>query len=136
MKRKPGGGRPPRRFEGAGWALFCGLVLFALLRAALVAGPPAPRRLTAQELRDVGRAAARAEPGWRKKSQQSFPFDRWSQDDDTANAERSWVRDEANRRGAHETDIWRAIDEDLRRHTVTPPRSAASAPAKPRPFYD
>ena len=119
-----------------GWALLVGSIVFALSRAMSASYPPPKHTLTDAERIEVGRAAAREEPGWREKSRKSFPGDAWSQDDDFHNSERSWVQQQARRRNVSAADILRAIDEDLHAHPPEPPRRATSAQCKPRPFYD
>jgi len=103
----------------------------------LTAEFPAPKnRLTATEREQVGRAAAREEPGWREQTRKRFPGDRWSQDGDFGAFERAWIIGEARRRSVPVADVVRAIDEDLRAHPPEPPRSSTAAPSRPRPFYD
>jgi hypothetical protein len=127
-----------RRVAVAGWVAFTLCAGTAVVRAATVREPlPPSRRLSAEERAEVGRAAAREEPEWRRKSRQSFPGDAWSQDDDFGASERQWAVDEARRRGVPVTDVLWAIDEELHASSpVLPPRKATASPCKPRPFYD
>lgn len=119
-----------------GWGLLGLLVAIALGRAFAGDLRPPEQRLSDAERAAVGRAAAEREPEWRAKSARSFPEDHWSQDDDFHASELSWVRSEAGARGVPPSEIFRAIDEELRRHPPRPPRKATASPCKPRPFYD
>lgn len=127
-----------RRAAWWGWFCFALCGATAVVRAATVQRPAPPaRRLSAEERAEVGRAAAREEPGWRQRSRQSFPGDFWSQDDDFGASERQWALDESRRRGVPVVDVLRAIDEELHAASpVLPPRKATASPCKPRPFYD
>lgn len=120
----------------AGWAVFAAVCAIAVTRVLTVSSEQPPKRLSETERVAVGRAAAAEEPTWRLDSLRSFPDQHWSQDDDFANTERRWVRDEAARRQVPQTDVFRAIDEDLKRHPPEQPRKATSAASKPRPAYD
>ncbi|NVJ10330.1 hypothetical protein HUW63_34575 [Myxococcus sp. AM001] len=125
-----------RRTAQVGWLAFALCGATAVVRAATAELPPRERALSAAERKQVGRAAASQEPEWRRKSRQSFPGDRWSQDDDFGASERQWALDEARRRRVPVTDVLGAIDEELHGQPVLPPRKATASPCKPRPFYD
>jgi hypothetical protein len=125
-----------RRVDWGGWLVLALCAIVACVRAFTAHVPPPARRLTDAERVEVGRAAAAAEPGWRRNSHHSFPGDHWSQDDDFGAAERSWALSEAAKRGVPVTDVLRAIDEELHSGPVLPPRKASASPSKPRPFYD
>lgn len=125
-----------RRANLGGWLVFTLCAGVAGARALSADVPPPPRRLDASERAELGRAAAALEPGWRVRSFHAFPGDRWSQDDDFGNSERRWVSHAAQQRGVPPTDVFRAIDENLRTEPVLPPRKATASPSKPRPFYD
>lgn len=111
-------------------------VLIALGRA-MTSGEPPPRPLPEADRRPLGQLAAQAEPGLRLESRRSFPGDAWSQDDDFAARERNWAREQAARRGVQASEVFRAVDEELRASApLSPPRKTGAAPCKPRPFYD
>ncbi|TQF09504.1 hypothetical protein FJV41_44275 [Myxococcus llanfairpwllgwyngyllgogerychwyrndrobwllllantysiliogogogochensis] len=126
-----------RRVAVSGWMALalCGGVAVARAVTSEVRTPS--RRLSAEERVLVGRAAAEAEPHWRRRSMHSFPGDHWSQDDDFGASERGWVMNEARRRDVPVTDVFDAIDTELRSAApILPPRKASASPCKPRPFYD
>lgn len=126
-----------RRVSLAGWLAFALCGATAVVRAATSRAPPPERRLSPAERVEVGRVAAAEEPGWRARSHNSFPGDSWSQDDDFGASERSWAVSEARRRNVPVSDVFDAIDAELRASTpVQPPRKATASPCKPRPFYD
>jgi hypothetical protein len=83
----------------------------------------------------LGRLAAQKEPEWRLKSARGFPGDCWSADDDYGASEYNWAREQAAQRGVPVMDVLRAIDDDLHRYPVEPPRKAGACPCMPRPFY-
>jgi hypothetical protein len=135
------GGRRGREGKGrgpVGWAVAALCLGAAMARALTSEGPPTPSgRLDGAALRAVGRAAAREEPGWRRDTWRRFPGDAWSQDDDFGATEWRWAREEAQRRGVPVSEVFRAIDAELRASApLAPPREAGAAPCKPRPFYD
>ncbi|AGC41853.1 hypothetical protein MYSTI_00503 [Myxococcus stipitatus DSM 14675] len=126
-----------RRVALSGWLVLalCGGVAVARALASEVRTPS--RRLSTEERLVLGRAAAQAEPHWRRRSLHSFPGDSWSQDDDFGASERGWVMQEARRRDVPVTEVFDAIDTELRASgPVLPPRKAHASPCKPRPFYD
>jgi hypothetical protein len=125
-----------QRTRSLGWGVFGACVLAAVVTASTVRDDVTSHHLSDAERQAVGRAAAREEPRWRLKGLHSYPDDCWSQDDDVSSSEHTWAIEEAGRRGVPVTDIFRAIDEDLRAHPVLPPRKANACPCKPRPFYD
>ena len=116
--------------------MFVAVCVVALVRVLTASSPASLHHLDDAERAEVGAAAARLEPKWRIDSRHSFPEDFWSQDDDFSNTERRWVHGEAQRRHVPQSEVFRAIDEELRAHPPTPPRKASSSPCKPRPFYD
>jgi hypothetical protein len=113
--------------------LTCGI---AAVRASTASVEGATRRLSLDERRAVGRAAAAAEPAQRKDTWHRFPGACWAEDDDFHATEWSWVRGEASRRGVPVIDVLLAIDEDLRAYPVEPPRKSNECPSKPLPYYD
>ncbi|MCP3065487.1 hypothetical protein LXT21_42660 [Myxococcus sp. K38C18041901] len=126
-----------RRVALSGWLglALCGGVAVARAVTSEVKAPS--RRLSSEEREVLGRMAAEAEPHWRRRSMHSFPGDHWSQDDDFGASERGWVMTEARRRDVPVTDVFDAIDTELRASSpVTTPRKATASPCKPRPFYD
>ena len=100
----------------------CVAVLVRVLTAGASGGNLG--RLDEATRAEVGAAAAKQEPHWRIDSRHSFPDDFWSQDDDFSNTERRWVRDEAQRRHVPQSEVFRAIDEELHAHPPAPPRKA------------
>jgi hypothetical protein len=129
--------QPTRRLRHLlGWLISGLCVALALGRALTAQMPPPPRRLSEAERAELGRLCATQEPSWRRRTVARFPGDRWSQDDDFHSVERFWALGEAARRGVPVSDVFRAVDEDLRSHPVEPPRKSNASPCKPRPFYD
>lgn len=100
---------------------------------------PAGRIATIGEARYVATAIATEEPGWRNKSEESFPGDHWSQRDDFHAQERDKAKDLASSQKLPIEQVLRAIDEDVRasrRVGAADPRGAKAVPCKPRPVYD
>ncbi|CAN5924539.1 hypothetical protein BH11MYX4_BH11MYX4_64190 [soil metagenome] len=78
------------------------------------------------------------EPTWRRKTEQDFPSDLWSQRDAFHNHEAQTIRDLAGASHVPYEEVIRAIDDDVRRSGKVPglERAAGAVPCKPRPFYD
>lgn len=125
-----------REARRTGWVVLAAACAVMLARALLARVPPPPHHLSPEERAEVAATAARLEPKWRLDSIRLFPADHWSQDDDFFNSERRWVQGEARRRGVPESEIFDAVDRDLRSTPYAPGRKATVAPCKPRPFYD
>lgn len=120
-----------------GVLVIAAVVLTAVLRAGTASFPPVTRRLSLDDAATLGRTAAEREPRWRAESKRSFPGDHWSQDDDFSARERQWALDESRKLGVPVSEIFRAIEDELRANApVPPPRKATAAPSNPRPFYD
>jgi hypothetical protein len=119
-----------------GWGVSGLCTALAIGRAMSAQVPPPTRHLSEAERAAVGRMCAAEEPRWRQNPMHRFPGDRWSQDDDFQASERGWTMEMARRAGVSPEEIFRAIDEDLHKHPVEPPRKATASPSKPRPFYD
>jgi hypothetical protein len=126
----------PSQHPRLGWGLFAAVIALVVGRGMTVTAATPPRRLSIEERREVGLAAATEEPMWRKTSVKNFPDDHWSQDDDFSASERHWTIDQTNRRGVPAVDIYQAIDEDLHARPPQPPRKSGASPCKPRPSYD
>ena len=78
------------------------------------------------------------EPTWRRKTEQDFPSDLWSQRDAFHNHEAQSIRDLAGAAHVPYEEVIRAIDDDVRKSGTVPglERAAGAIPCKPRPFYD
>jgi hypothetical protein len=78
------------------------------------------------------------EPTWRRKTEEDFPSDLWSQRDAFHNHEAQSIRDFAGSAHVPYEEVIRAIDEDVRKSGTVPglERAAGAIPCKPRPFYD
>jgi hypothetical protein len=111
----------------------CGAAVVIRSVYAQVPGPT--HSLTPVERMLIGRQAAEKEPEWRLKSERGFPGDCWSADDDYGASEYNWAREQAGQRGVPVIEILRAIDDDLHRFPVAPPRKSGACPCMPRPFY-
>jgi hypothetical protein len=125
-----------RLIQRVGWGIASACLLVALVRAGVAEHPAPARRLDAAGLSEVGRLVAQQEQEWRRSALALFPGDQWSQDDDFHNSERRWAEAEARRRDVPLSDIFAAIDAQLRAHPPAAPGKATASPSKPRPFYD
>ncbi len=83
-------------------------------------------------------SVASNEPTWRRKTEEDFPSDLWSQRDAFHNHEAQEIRDLAGAAHVPYEEVIRAIDDDVRRSGQVPglERAAGAIPCKPRPFYD
>ncbi len=113
-------------------------VIWAVALARIYTAPERhpQRRLAETERVALGEAARQAEPQWRVNTMRRFPQDLWSQEDDFHATERQWAVTAAAQRNVPVSDVFRAVDEDLRRHEVSPPRKANASPIKPRAYYE
>ncbi len=117
--------------------LIIAVALLVAMGRVMFPGESPPRALAEADRQALGRLAAQAEPGLRLEARRNFPGDAWSQDDDYAARERKWAMEQAARRGVQPSEVFRAVDQELRASApVAPPRQAGAAPCKPRPFYD
>ena len=83
-------------------------------------------------------SVASNEPTWRRKTEEDFPSDLWSQRDAFHNHEAQAIRDLSSTAHVPFEEVIRAIDDDVRLSGKVPgiERAAGAIPCKPRPFYD
>ncbi len=96
---------------------------------------------TPAQRRSFAASVSANEPTWRRKTEEDFPSDLWSQRDAFHNHEAQSIRDLSGAAHVPYEEIIRAIDEDVRLSGTVPPRerserAAGAIPCKPRPFYD
>ena len=96
---------------------------------------------TPAQRRSFAASVSGNEPTWRRKTEEDFPSDLWSQRDAFHNHEAQSIRDLSGAAHMPYEEVIRAIDEDVRLSgTLAPPeregRAAGAIPCKPRPFYD
>ncbi len=125
-----------QRARLAGWGALAVIWLLAVVRIYTAPERHPPKRLDARERAAVGEVARVAEPGWRVNAMRRFPGDAWSSEDDFHASERQWAVSTAAQRQVPLSDVFLAVDEDLRRHEVTPPSKATASPIKPRAYYE
>ncbi|QQR90037.1 MAG: hypothetical protein IPJ88_18085 [Myxococcales bacterium] len=90
-----------------------------------------------EEQKEIFRYLVQRESLIRKRAEQKFPGDHWSQSDDFHNAETALVRQLAAQSKQSQQGIWFAIDRGIRQHWFAQyPREVSNPPCKPRPFYD
>ena len=119
-----------------------GAWLVAVIAFAIVVGrvrsakpPVIGHPATPIEKLDIAANVASKEGAWRKRSEENFPRDHWSQRDDFAGKESTYVEEMAATYKVRLEDVLRAIDEDIHENGGEG-RGANVVPCKPRPFYD
>ena len=122
-------------------ALAVGCALFVARSVASAPREETGGTATPAQRLSFSQSVASNEPTWRRKTEEDFPADLWSQRDAFHNHEAQTIRDLSAAAHVPFEEVIRAIDDDVRASGKAAARdgfdrAAGAIPCKPRPFYD